>query len=348
MLSKTKNEVRLSQVSAELLTASAPSLEGLKTLVRADMEQVTAVMFEALGSSVPLIPQLGAHLLKAGGKRIRPMLTLATSYLCNAPKEASINLAACVEFIHGATLLHDDVVDESVLRRGEPTANAIWGNQASVLVGDFLFARAFQLMVKEGSLPVLALLSDTAAKLSEGEILQLSLMGDLEITHDRCLEVMTSKTAPLFEAATGVGALLVDSTADISHALKTYGRALGICFQVVDDVLDYVGQTNAFGKAIGGDFQEGKVTLPVVIAYQGGSQAERSFWAEIFEPEALRTEKEWHQARAYLEKHHSFEHAITLAQQYAAQAKEALALFPHTHITTALKETVDFTVFRKT
>ncbi|MCE2951225.1 MAG: polyprenyl synthetase family protein [Alphaproteobacteria bacterium] len=337
----------MNRANAELLTVAEPSLDALKALVCTDMEVVTTVMFEALGSWVPLIPQLGAHLLKAGGKRIRPMLTLATSYLCGAPRQAAINLAACVEFIHGATLLHDDVVDESVLRRGEPTANAVWGNQASVLVGDFLFARAFQLMVKEGSLSVLALLSDTAAKLSEGEILQLSLMGDVGVTQDLCLEVMTAKTAPLFEAATGVGALLVDSSTEVSRALKTYGRALGICFQVVDDVLDYVGKTSAFGKKIGGDFLEGKVTLPVVLAYQSGSQKEQAFWTRIFIPNAARTQAEWRQALVYLEKHKAFERAMDVAKTYALEAKNALSLFSPTHITQALQQTVDFTIQRK-
>lgn len=323
-----------------------PDLSLLRALVADDMKQVNIVMGKALESSVPLIPQLGMHLFEAGGKRLRPMLTLAACRLCDAPKEAAIGLAAAIEFIHGATLLHDDVVDESSLRRGRATANALWGNKESILVGDFLFARAFGLMVAQGSLSVLDLLSQTAARLSEGEVLQLSVTGDLTTDEATCIEVMTSKTAPLFEAAAGVGALLTQTTQAQKQALRDYGRALGICFQIVDDVLDYVGAACDFGKTVGADFQERKVTLPIVFAYQGANASQRQFWDRLFcgEEESV---NDWDEAMGYLTAHNAFERALEKAQIFAGTALRALSLFPQGPARTALEEIVAFSLQRR-
>ena len=323
-----------------------PDLSLLRALVRDDMRQVNVVMGQALESSVPLIPQLGMHLFEAGGKRLRPMLTLAACRLCDAPKDGAIGLAAAIEFIHGATLLHDDVVDESSLRRGRATANALWGNKESILVGDFLFARAFGLMVAQGSLPVLDLLSQTAARLSEGEVLQLSVTGDLTTDEATCIEVMTSKTAPLFEAAAGVGALLTQTTPEQKKALRDYGRALGICFQIVDDVLDYVGEACDFGKTVGADFQERKVTLPVVFAYHDASASQRLFWERFFAGEE-EYPGDWDEAMEYLYAHNAFERALEKAQSFATQAYEVLSLFPQGPARAALEEIISFSLHRR-
>jgi octaprenyl-diphosphate synthase len=323
-----------------------PDLALLRALVHDDMKQVNIVMGQALESSVPLIPQLGMHLFQAGGKRLRPMLTLGACRLCDAPKEAAIGLAAAIEFIHGATLLHDDVVDASSLRRGRATANALWGNKESILVGDFLFARAFGLMVAQGSLPVLDLLSQTAARLSEGEVLQLSITGDLTTDEATCIDVMTSKTAPLFEAAAGVGALLTQTTQEQKKALRDYGRTLGVCFQIVDDVLDYAGGNCEFGKAVGADFQECKVTLPIVFAYQNATPGERLFWERTFSGEEKRP-SDWDEALGYLKAHNAFDLALEKAQGFAAQAHGALALFPQGPARAALEEIISFSLYRR-
>ena len=237
-----------------------------------------------MDSPVALIPQLAAHIVAAGGKRLRPLLTLAAARLCGYPGDPRhVKLAACVEFIHTATLLHDDVVDESLLRRGLASANAVFGNKASVLVGDFLFARAFQLMVEDGSLVVLAILSRAAATIAEGEVLQLVTQNDLSTSEARYLEVIKGKTAALFAAACEVGAWWPAGRQREAAALADYGMNLGIAFQLVDDALDYAADQAVLGKTVGDDFREGKITLPVLVAYQAGDAAERDFWRRTIE-----------------------------------------------------------------
>ncbi len=258
----------------------------LLELVGSDMAAVNGVIVERMDSPVVLIPQLGAHIVAAGGKRLRPLLTLAAARLCNYPDTGGarhVALAACVEFIHTATLLHDDVVDESQLRRGLASANAVFGNQASVLVGDFLFARAFQLMVADGSLRVLDILSRAAATIAEGEVLQLATQNDLSTSEARYLDVVRGKTAALFAAACRVGAVVADRPEREELALAEYGSSLGIAFQLVDDALDYAADQGRLGKTVGDDFREGKITLPVLAAHAAGDGDERAFWRRTIE-----------------------------------------------------------------
>ncbi|MBA4117702.1 MAG: farnesyltranstransferase [Candidatus Puniceispirillum sp.] len=332
--------------SALQVEIQTPSLASLQQLVNKDMGRVNEVMQRALASSVPLIPELGTHLMVAGGKRLRPMLTLAASHMCGAPLEDAAQLAACVEFIHAATLLHDDVIDESLLRRGRPTANAVWGNKASVLVGDFLFARAFELMVAQGSLEVLALLSATSVRLSEGEVLQLSMTGDLSVTRQGCVDIMSAKTAPLFEAATGVAGILAGVDTVQKQGLLTYGRALGVCFQIIDDILDYQGGDASFGKAVGGDLLERKVTLPVVLAYEKGSTSEQQFWRDVYDAGADQKEH-LPKVLSLLSKYNAFDEAHRIAKGYGQEALGALSVFQDSPAKAALEETVHFSLLRQ-
>src|SRR4051812_27076487 len=243
------------------------ALTALTELVRGDLEACNRLIVDRVQSPVALIPQLAAHIVAAGGKRLRPLLTLAAARLCGYRGERHVALAACVEFIHTATLLHDDVVDESALRRGQASANALFGNKPSVLVGDFLFARAFQLMVRDGSLEVLAILSAAAATIAEGEVLQLVTQNDTGTTEAQYLQVIEGKTAALFAAATRIGAVVADRPAAEAEALDAYGRNLGTAFQLVDDALDYAAEQAQLGKTVGDDFREGKITLPVLLAF---------------------------------------------------------------------------------
>ena len=259
----------------------------LLALVQADLEACNRVIVARMDSPVTLIPQLAAHIVAAGGKRLRPLLTLGhgADVRLSGPDGAArhVDLAACVEFIHTATLLHDDVVDESRLRRGLASANAVFGNKASVLVGDFLFARAFQLMVDDGSLKVLAILSKAAATIAEGEVLQLVTQNDLSTSEARYLEVVQGKTAALFAAACQIGAVVANRPEREEAALSAYGMKLGIAFQLVDDALDYVADQATLGKTIGDDFREGKITLPVLVAFLAGDAMEKAFWQRTIE-----------------------------------------------------------------
>ena len=263
--------------------AKKPSLDLLMKLVTQDLDKVNATILEHMQSPVHLIPQLAGHLIAAGGKRLRPMLTLGTAALCQYSGERHIKLAACVEFIHTATLLHDDVVDASELRRGKLTANSVWGNQPSVLVGDFLFSRAFQLMVSDGSLHVLKLLSNASAVIAEGEVHQLLTTNDTSTSESDYLEVIQSKTAELFSAAARIGAVVADRPKIEEEALAAYGTNLGVAFQLVDDALDYSARQAELGKTIGDDFSEGKITLPVILAFRRGNEEEKKFWKRCLE-----------------------------------------------------------------
>lgn len=320
-------------------------LTTLAALVGSDMEATNRAIVQRMDSPVALIPQLAAHIVAAGGKRIRPLLTLATARMCGYSGARHIQLAACVEFIHTATLLHDDVVDESLLRRGMDSANAVFGNKASVLVGDFLFARAFQLMVADGSLKVLDILSHAAATIAEGEVLQLVTQNDLSTPEQRYLDVIRGKTAALFTAACQVGAVVAERPAAEEEGLAEYGANLGMAFQLVDDALDYSADQAVLGKTVGDDFREGKVTLPVLAAYKAGSEADRAFWRRTIEA-SEQTEADLEHALALMEASGALGTTLDHARRFAAAAKAALGVFAPGAFREALLGVADYTVSR--
>ena len=322
-----------------------PSLEALSGLVAADMKRVNEIILARMHSKVPLIPELAGHIIAAGGKRLRPMLTLAAARLCGHAGDRHLGLAASVEFIHTATLLHDDVVDKSALRRGHDTANAIWGNQPSVLVGDFLFTRAFQLMVEDGSLEVLAVLSNASALIAEGEVAQLITSNDTSTTEQAYLDVIRGKTAQLFAAAARVGAIVAERPKAEADALESYGMNLGIAFQLVDDALDYAARQAELGKTVGDDFREGKITLPVILAFMRGSEEERRYWRRTLE-DGEQAETDLAEAVRLIEKHGTIADTLARARHYGAIARDALGLFPDHPIKRALAEAIDFAIER--
>lgn len=327
---------------------SASSSQGfdlLLSLVAADMQATNQLIIDRMQSKVGLIPQLAGYLIAAGGKRLRPLLTLASARLCGYEGERHYGLAACVEFIHTATLLHDDVVDESDLRRGQRSANAVFGNQASVLVGDFLFSRAFEQMVADGSLEVLRILSHAAKIIAEGEVMQLSVANNTATDEDAYLEVITGKTAALFAAACEVGAVVAGRPAQEQEALRQFGLKLGIAFQLVDDVLDYSAVQARLGKEVGNDFREGKMTLPVILAFQHGSPEEKGFWQRTLEEKVL-NEGDLDHAIGLLQKTGALQATIQRARQYGAEARAALQVFPATPMRDAMLEAVTFVIER--
>ena len=325
------------------------ALKALSAYLADDMTACNQAIIDRMQSSVPLIPQLGAHLVAAGGKRLRPLLTLASARLCGYGEQEGqkrhIGLAACVEFIHTATLLHDDVVDESTLRRGMASANALFGNKASVLVGDFLFARSFQLMTADGSLEVMAILSAASATIAEGEVLQMSTQNDLSTPIERYLEVIHGKTAALFAAACRVGAVIAQHDRKAELALEQYGTNLGMAFQLVDDALDYAADQQVLGKTVGDDFREGKITLPVLAAYEQGTEEERQFWKRVIEDNE-QTEADLPHALEIIARRDAIRITIERARDYAGKAVEALACFPESTLKNLLRETVLYTVER--
>lgn len=323
----------------------ADALTRLVGLVGPDLAKTNRAIVERMHSPVALIPQLAAHIVAAGGKRLRPLLTLAAARMCGYEGERHVSLAACVEFIHTATLLHDDVVDESLLRRGAPSANAAFGNKASVLVGDFLFARAFQLMVDDGSLRVLAILSQAAATIAEGEVLQLVIQHDLSTPLDRYLDVIRGKTAALFIAACQVGAIVADRPEAEEHALAEYGSNLGMAFQLVDDALDYAADQAKLGKTVGDDFREGKVTLPVLAAVAAGSEADRAFWRRTIE-DSEQTDADLDHALTLIAETGAIRTTLDQATRFTTAAKDALAVFPAGPVRDALMDVADYTVSR--
>jgi octaprenyl-diphosphate synthase len=321
------------------------ALSALIALVRDDLDACNRLIVERMQSDVALIPQLAAHIVAAGGKRLRPLLTLAAARMCGYRGPRHVKLAACVEFIHTATLLHDDVVDESALRRGQASANALFGNKASVLVGDFLFSRAFEVMVEDGSLEVLRILSAASATIAEGEVLQLITQNDTATTEAQYLRVIEGKTAALFAAATEVGAVVAGQPPERQAALRDFGMALGIAFQLVDDALDYSADQQALGKTVGDDFREGKITLPVLLAVARGDEAERGFWRRTQEDRDQQDE-DLGQALMLMRKHGALHDTIERARHYGDQAIRALATFPDSAEKTALAEVVDFVIER--
>ena len=326
-------------------TAQKP-LDRLSALLAGDMERVNALIRTRMASEhAPRIPEVTAHLVEAGGKRLRPMLTLAAARLCGYGDDHHVRLAATVEFIHTATLLHDDVVDESAQRRGRPTANLLWDNKSSVLVGDYLFARAFQLMTETGSLRVLDILANASATIAEGEVLQLTAAQDLRTDEGIYLKVVRGKTAALFAAATEVGGVIAGAAEDRITALHVYGDALGIAFQIVDDLLDYGGTSAAIGKNVGDDFRERKLTLPVIKAVAQATAAERDFWRRVIEKGDQR-DGDLEEALALMARHGTMEATRADALGWAARAKTALAALPPHEVRDMLVDLADYVVAR--
>jgi octaprenyl-diphosphate synthase len=322
-----------------------PSIDPLVELVAADMERVNTAILARTGSEVAMIPEVAKHLINSGGKRLRPMLTLALAKLTRYAGDGHIKLAAAVEFMHTATLLHDDVVDESELRRGRLAARMLWGNEASVLVGDFLLGQAFRMMVEVGSLKALEILSSAAAVIAEGEVMQLAAAKNTATAEDEYLAVIRAKTAELFAAACEVGPALSGRGKAEQAACRSFGMNLGISFQLVDDVLDYGGTAQKLGKNVGDDFREGKITLPVVLAFRRGGNAEREFWRRTLE-RGETSDADLEHAIGLMAKHRAFEDTLGRAQHYGAIARDALALFPESAMKAALAEAVDFCIAR--
>ena len=322
-----------------------PSLEPLIALVATDMNGVNSVILERMQSKVALIPELAGHLIAGGGKRMRPMLTLASASLLGYPGTRHHKLAAAVEFIHTATLLHDDVVDGSGMRRGKRTANLIWGNSASVLVGDFLFSRAFELMVEDGSLKVLRVLSHASAVIAEGEVNQLTAQRQVDTGEEHYLEIISAKTAALFAAACRVAPIVAEASEDAELALECYGRNLGIAFQLTDDVIDYASDEATMGKDSGDDFRDGKVTLPVILAYARGSDSERDFWRSAIAGDRVSDDDFAHAVRL-LKASGALDDTVERARHYGRRAIDALANFPASKAKAALTEAVEFAIAR--
>jgi octaprenyl-diphosphate synthase len=314
-------------------------------LVAEDMAAINRIILDKAVSEVDLIPQLAHHLIDSGGKRLRPMLALASSKLCDYPGSGHIRVASAIEFMHTATLLHDDVVDVSELRRGKKTARMIWGNQASVLVGDFLLGQAFRMLVDVGSLPVLKILSNAAAVIAEGEVMQLAAAKNTATTEDEYLAIINAKTAALFSASAEVGAAIVSRPAPEQTALKAYGRNLGLAFQLVDDALDYSGDSAHLGKSVGDDFREGKITLPVILSFRRGSDCERGFWKKTIVDSNVEN-GDFEHAVGLMKRHKAIEATFERARSFGAVARDALAIFPDRPEKSAMEQVIDFCVQR--
>lgn len=321
------------------------SIEKLVSLVASDMERVNAMILSRTGSEVTMIPEVANHLISSGGKRLRPMLTLATAGLSAYEGDGHVKLAAAVEFMHTATLLHDDVVDESDMRRGKIAARIKWGNEASVLVGDFLLGQAFRMMVEVGSLRALDILSAAATVIAEGEVMQLAAAKNTETTEDEYLAVIRGKTAELFAAACEVGPVIANRPKAEQAACRSYGMNLGIAFQLIDDALDYGGKAATLGKNVGDDFREGKITLPVVLSFRRGTDEERTFWKRVLERGEIE-DADLEQAISIMRRHKALEDTVERARHYGAMARDALALFPSSPMKQSLLETVDFCIAR--
>jgi len=319
--------------------------ERLAALAYDDMRRVDRLILERLDSHVDLIPELAKYLIEAGGKRVRPMITVAAGNLLGYTDDSVIKLAAAVEFIHTATLLHDDVVDESGMRRGKTAANLIWGNASSVLVGDFLFARSFSLMVEAGSMKALGVLSAAASTIAEGEVRQLSAVKDMSVSVQTYMQIIDAKTAALFAAAAQVSGIVAQRPAEDEAALETYGRELGLAFQLVDDALDYGGKASKLGKSVGDDFREGKVTLPVALCLQAAEGEEKAFWTRVI-AESDQREGDFEQALAYMNARGTIDATIDAARQHARNARIALQRFPANVWRTALEDLAEFVVER--
>ena len=326
-------------------SANSAYLE-LKNLLCEKLQKVEGLIQQKLKSDVDLIEKMSSHHLSSGGKRLRALLTLETAKLTGYKEEyRDINLAACVELIHSATLLHDDVIDESELRRGVKTTNSLWGNQSSILVGDYLLSRGFEMMVEDGDLEILKLLSSTSSKIAQGEVLQLQHKGEADILEETYIDIINLKTASLFSAATKTGACLSGSNEKQKKALESYGRNLGLAFQIADDALDYYAKEKLFGKEIGKDFFEGKVTLPLIIIFQKGSKEEKSFLNEIMKKEE-RTEEDFSKTLALINKYKAVDATFKKAEYFVNVSCDALAIFLDTEDKRVLQNLTSFSLNR--
>lgn len=323
----------------------APGLDSLLALIRPDLERVNKLILSRTGSDVATIPEVANHLISAGGKRLRPMLVLATAGLSGYRGDSHIRFAAGIEFMHTATLLHDDVVDESEMRRGKIAARMLWGNETCVLVGDFLLANAFKMMVETGALRCLEVVSCAAAVIAEGEILQLNTAKDTRTTAEAYMAVIRSKTAELFAAAAEVGSILGGRSEGDSDACRSYGMNLGVAFQLIDDALDYGGSSAKLGKNVGDDFREGKITLPVVLAFGRGDDKEREFWRRTLEKGEI-GDGDIEIACATMKRHGALQDTVERACHYGAIARDALQVFPPSPWKAALLDVVEFCVAR--
>jgi octaprenyl-diphosphate synthase len=337
-------EARIATAVAE---TPAPSIDALLALAKPDMAAVDALIRAHMDSPVPVIPALADHLIAGSAKRLRPLLTVAAARMVGARDDACLKLAAAVEFIHTATLLHDDVVDSSELRRGRVAAHLIWGAPSSVLVGDFLFARAFELMVGSGSMPALEILARASRVIAEGEVLQLTRAHDLDLSQDVYLEIIRAKTAELFAAAAESGAVSAGAPPERCRALRRYGQDLGVAFQLVDDALDYSGDAGTLGKNAGDDFREGKATLPLLLAMQRTGASEREFWVRTVDRRD-QTTADFDRARELMRQTGAIASTLDLARSYAESAKATLAEFPANAWRPALEALADFAVSRRT
>ena len=321
------------------------SIQEIQEILFTDLQEVNHIIVDNIGNEVPLIKDLSKHILASGGKRIRPMVTLLSSRLCNYSGKNQLFLAACVEFIHTATLLHDDVIDESKIRRGAATANDIFGNKTSVLVGDFLFSRAFELMVQNGSKQILEILSKASSTIAQGEVLQLTTINDSNTSKELYMKIIKNKTASLFSAASEIGAILSEEEYTVQKSLKIYGEKLGIAFQLVDDALDYVG-TSALDKNIGDDFREGKMTLPVIISLEASNLEEKSFWIKTIE-NLDQSSNDLNKAIELINKYNGITSTLALAKKYSMEAIKSLEIFPQSEAKLALESLASIAVNRK-
>ena len=326
-------------------SANSAYLE-LKNLLSNKLQNVEALIQQKLKSDVNLIEKMSNHHLSSGGKRLRALLTLGSAKLTGYNEnKRDINLAACVELIHSATLLHDDVIDESELRRGEKTTNSIWGNQSSILVGDYLLSRCFEMMVEDGDLEILKLLSSTSAKIAQGEVLQLQHKGEADLLEETYIDIINLKTASLFSAATKTGACLSGSNQKEKKALESYGRNLGLAFQIADDALDYYAKEKLFGKEVGKDFFEGKVTLPLITIFQKGNEEEKNYLNEIMKKKN-RTEEDFSETLALINKYKAVEATFKKAEYFVNVSFDALAIFPDTEDKRILQNLTSFSLNR--
>ena len=340
-----ENKVRVDVATRPIYAVPPPSIDGLLALAAADMAAVDSLIRRHMDSPVPVIPALADHLIAGSAKRLRPLLTVAAARLAGARDDACLKLAAAVEFIHTATLLHDDVVDSSELRRGRVAAHLIWGAPSSVLVGDFLFARAFELMVGAGSMPALDILARASRVIAEGEVLQLTRAHDLDLDQGVYLEIIKAKTAELFAAAAEAGAVSAGAPTDRCRALRKYGQDLGLAFQLVDDALDYSGDSRTLGKNPGDDFREGKATLPLLLVMARTGAGERDFWVRTIDRRE-QTDADFERARELMRQTGALDSTLSLAASYGASAKAALLEFPTGGWRSALEDLADFAVAR--
>jgi len=321
------------------------ALERWRHIFADELKQTDEVIMNMTSGKAKLIPELVGHLITSGGKRLRPILTIISAKLCGYEGDRHIKLAAAIELLHTATLLHDDVVDESDLRRGRKTANSIWGNEASVLVGDFLLACAFRLMAHDGSIRVLEMLSDTSAIITEGEIKQLMAINDIKTGEERYLDIISDKTAQLFAAACSVGSIVAEKSSEEEKALNKFGMNLGIAFQIVDDALDYSAKQEELGKTVGDDFREGKLTMPVILSYQNGNKEEKHFWERTIE-ENIQEESDLAQAIEIISRQGVLKQTMQKAKEYAQKASFSLKDFPESQEKSALMDLAEFAVSR--